>query len=267
MRRSVLRQRRERLPVGLLDSARPGLDVRAVDVQRGGRLLERPVDERAQPLELRREVGARLLELRLVRDLRERARLARRLRVPARQRLLAGRIDEERRHVVRELVAGRALDRPVAQPLARLEDLLDPDVLDAFVAQPLEVAARVGEPVGVVDAQPVDEPLAHELEHLVLRQLEDLGVLDAHAGELVDREEAAVPPALRVAVEDLRAQPLVGPPAVLLARGHVVRDDVEHHAEPGARELAERRPRRRAAPRSASGRRRRSRASSPTAPA
>ena len=33
---------------------------------------------------------------------------------------------------------------------------------------------------------------------------------------------------------------LVGPEAVLAARGHVVRDDVEHHAEPGARELAER---------------------------
>ena len=52
------------------------------------------------------------------------------LLVQPRERLLAGRVDEERRDVVQELVAGRPLDRPVAQKLARLEDLLHPDVLD-----------------------------------------------------------------------------------------------------------------------------------------
>ena len=151
----------ERLAVGGVD--RPGrrLDVGAVDRQRG----ERP-----------REVGGRLAASRAAaarprartssracssfasrRTSRERARVARELLPQLGQRRLAGRVDEERRDVVQELVARRALDRPVAQPLARLEDLLDPDVLGAAVAQPLEVAGRVGEPVGVVDAQPVDE--------------------------------------------------------------------------------------------------------------
>ena len=50
--------------------------------------------------------------------------------------------------VVRELVAGRPLDRPVAQRLAGLEDLLDPDVRDAGVAQPLRYRAGSASPSG-----------------------------------------------------------------------------------------------------------------------
>ena len=142
-----------------------------------------------------------------MRDLRERATLAGQLGVQLGHRLLAAGIDEERGHVVRELVARRPLDRPVARSvLARLEDLLDPDVGDTALAQPLEVLARIREPVGMVDAQPVDEAVADELEDLRVRDLEDLRVLDAHAGELVDVEEAAVPAGRRIEVEERRAQ-------------------------------------------------------------
>src|SRR4051794_41959849 len=63
---------------------------------------------------------------------------------------------------------------------------------DARLAQPLEVAGRVGEPVGMVDAQPVDEAVAHEADRQAVRLLEHLGILLAHAGEVVDVEEAAV---------------------------------------------------------------------------
>ena len=55
----------------------------------------------------------------------------------------------------------------------------------------------------MVDPQPVDEAVAHELEHLRVRRLEHLLVLDAHAGELADVEEAAVEAGARVDVEEL----------------------------------------------------------------
>src|SRR5262249_32696930 len=157
---------------------------------------------------------ARLLELRLVRDPLEVARLARQLLVEVRQRLLALRVDEERGHVVRELVAGRALDGPVrAQLLAGLEDLLDPDVRDARLVQSLHVLARVREPVRVVDPDALDEPLADELKHLLVRLREDLRILLADAAEVADVEEAAVPAGLRIDVEELQAQLRVAPVA------------------------------------------------------
>src|SRR5262249_60528778 len=96
--------------------------------------------------------------------------------------------------VVRELVARRALDRPVAQRLAGLEDLLDPDVLDALRAQALDVAARVGEAVGMVDAESIDQALADEAQHDGMRGGEHLRVLDADARELVDVEEPTMAP-------------------------------------------------------------------------
>ena len=82
-------------------------------------------------------------------DLRERAPLT----GQRREHRLGGGVDEQRLHVARELVAGRALDGPVAQLLARLQDLLDPDPLDAASPQPLEIPARVGEAVDVIDPQ------------------------------------------------------------------------------------------------------------------
>ena len=211
-----------------------------------------------------------LLALGLVGDRAERPRVAGDLGPQRGQRRLALRVDEQRRRVVEELVADRALDRPVAQLLAGVEDLLDPHVLDARVAQALEVAGGVGEPVGVVDAQAVDRALADQRQREAVRLLEHLRVLLAHAREVVDVEEAAVAAGLRVEVEELLAQLRVAPVAVGVVGRHVVGDDVEHHAQPGV--AARRRPargtppRRRAPRRSRSGRRRRSRASSPAAP-
>ena len=139
--RSRLRDRRAIL-VG--DLRRP--PARRTCGRRGARrapLPGRRVDSgelRRQPLDLVRERRRGLLELRLGRDLLERPRLAGQLLVERGQRLLRGGVDEELRHLVQELVARRALDRPVGQPLAGLEDLLDPHALDPGLAQPFEVA-------------------------------------------------------------------------------------------------------------------------------
>ena len=63
------------------------------------------------------------------------ASVAERARRPTAPRTprLGGRVAEQRGHVVGELVADRALDRPVAQLLVGIEDLLHPDVLRAAV--------------------------------------------------------------------------------------------------------------------------------------
>ena len=67
--------------------------------------------------------------------------------------------DSEQAHrLVQELVARRAFDRPRAEPLAGLEDLLDPDVRGARPREPGEVLARVRQAVDVVDPQAVDVP-------------------------------------------------------------------------------------------------------------
>ena len=88
----------------------------------------------------------------------------------------------------------------------------------------------IGEPVGVVDAQAVDQLLLDEVEHVAVQRLEHLGLLDAHAGQLVDVEEAAVAAGPVVDVEEPLAQLRVAPEVVLVVGRHVVRDDVEHHA-------------------------------------
>jgi hypothetical protein len=88
--------------------------------------------------------------------------------------------------------------------LAGVEDLLDPDVLGAALAQAPQVAGRIGQAVGVVDAQPVDDALAHEPQREPVRLGEHLGVLLAHAGEVVDVEEAPVPARRLVDVEEPR---------------------------------------------------------------
>ncbi len=207
-------------------------DVRAVDGERRERLFEAGcVAEPSQSVDLRRERRVHLLALCL--DWREG------LGVERGEGGLPGRIHEQRRRVVQELVPHRPLDRPVAQRLARIEDLLHPDPLHALGAQPAQVAGRVGEPVRVVHAQPVHEPLAHQAQRQPVRLGEHLRVLLPHAGQVVDVEEAPVPPGLRIDVEEPRAQLRIGPVAVRLVGRHVVRDDVEDHAEPGLRELPE----------------------------
>jgi hypothetical protein len=228
-------------PVGRLDPTAPRLDVGAVDRQAGqGRAEGRRVEGR-QPLEprdLARERPLRLLELRLGRDLGERAAVAGQLGQQLAEPLAPRRIDEHRARVAEELVPDRPADRPVAQLLRRLEDLLDPDAVNALGPQPREVAGRVGEAVRVVDPEAVDEPVAHEVEHAAMGRLEDIRVLLAQRRQVVDVEEAPVAPG-RVQVEELRLQLRVGPPAILLAHAHVVRDDVEHDPEPCGRQARE----------------------------
>ena len=123
--------------------------------------------------------------------------------------------------------------------LAGVHDLLHPHPLGARPGEPLEVPGRVGEPVGMVDAQPFDDAVLEQRQHLAVRQLEDLGVLDAHAGEVVDVEEAPVVPGLGVDVEDPQPLVAIGPPAVLVTGPHVVGDDVEDDPEARARQLAQ----------------------------
>ena len=218
------------------DPARPRLDVRAVHRQRRHRLLEAAeVASRRAPhaVDLGRERRRRLLALGLVRPRAELARVAGELGPQRGQLRLARGIDEERREVVEELVADRAGHGPVAQPLAGVEDLLHPHALHAGVAQPGEVARRIGEPVRVVDPQPVDEPLAHERQREPVGLGEDLGVLLAHAREVVDVEEAPVAAGLGVDVEELPPALGVGPVRVRVVGRHVVGHDVEHDPEPG----------------------------------
>ncbi|HXH87163.1 MAG TPA: hypothetical protein VNI55_00955 [Gaiellaceae bacterium] len=75
-----------------------------------------------------------------------------------------------------------------------------------------------------------------------MRRLPDLGILDPHACELADVEEAPVHARAPVEVEELRAPERVAPERVLLlARRHVIRDDVEDDPQAGlVRRLAER---------------------------
>ena len=58
--------------------------------------------------------------------------------------------------------------------------------------QPLEVAARVGEAVGVVDAQPSTSPSAEQREQHRVGRLEDVGSSTRTADQRVDVEEAPV---------------------------------------------------------------------------
>ena len=101
--------------------------------------------ERAQAGDLAGERRRGLLDLRVERDLGEAPGLAGELDVQRGHLVLGGRVDEERRGVVEELVADRALHGPVAQGLAGVEDLLDPDVLDPALAQAL-AGSRPGRP-------------------------------------------------------------------------------------------------------------------------
>jgi hypothetical protein len=120
------------------------------------------------------------------------------------------------------VVAGGPRTVPALRELLlTLEDLLDDD---PAVAGPrrerLEVAARVGEPVRVVDPEPVDGAVPVEGEEERVGRGEDHGVLDAHRDEGGDIEEASVveplgglPPAretVGLGVEQLAQREMLG---------------------------------------------------------
>ena len=101
------------------------------------------------------------------------------------QRLAAGRVDEDAPDPQQRVVARGARTAPVlGQLLVALEDLLgdDPGVAGG-VRQPGEVAAGVGQTVGVVDPQTVERARRHEVDQQGVGGVEHRGVLDAHGGE------------------------------------------------------------------------------------
>ena len=124
------------------------------------------------------------------------------------ERRLAGRVGE---HPVEEregVVPGGAVRGPLPrEPLTRLEDLLHQRVATVGEAREVvEVALRVAQAVGVVDPKPVDESFLEPAANLDVRVGEDLGLLDAYAGEGAHGEEA---PVVQVAVAAPPADELV----------------------------------------------------------
>ena len=224
-----LGQVRCRRAVEIVDAAGTGVDVRAIDEERSERLLQLGnVDQAPQSVDLGLKRRADLLDLRLLRHLRKRTPFAGQLR----EQGLGGRVDEQRLHVAGVLVPGRALDGPVAQLLTRLQDLLDPDPLDAVPAEPLQIAAWIGKSVDVIDAQAGDAAFGDEVEHHSVADLEHVRVLDADAGEVVHVEEPPDRACVVVEIEEPAAQLGVAPERVLLfVRRHVVGHDVEDDVE------------------------------------
>ncbi len=160
------------------------------------------------------------------------------------------RIDEQPGDHVERVVPGRAVARPVVrQPLVVDEDLLRDRPHRGQLAQPGQVGARIGQPVGMVDPQPGDDPLRHQRQDHPVGGVEDLGVLDAEPDEGRHVEEPPVAGALTP-----RHQPVelvVQPPAAALPYGELVvvvaqHVTVGHHlgldvgvaAEHGHRDLA-----------------------------
>ena len=99
----------------------------------------------------------------------------------------------QRRDAPGRVVAGGAGHGPVGgELLVALQDLLraDPGAAGGH-RQPAQVAARVGQTVGVVDAERVDVPGVEQIQQQRVGGVEDRGVLDADRHQGVDVEEAA----------------------------------------------------------------------------
>ena len=122
--------------------------------------------------------------------------------IPAGDRPQAGRVDEHGLERVHELVPGGAGDRPVAaQAFPGGEDLLDQDRRTRGVrgacsrhggGERVEVRGGIEQPVDVIDAKPRDRAVGDPAEHPRMRGGEHERVLDAHADQIVDLEEAPV---------------------------------------------------------------------------
>ncbi len=124
---------------------------------------------------------------------------------------LAGRIDEQPIQRGERLVPGGPRAGPGRRELlVPLDDLLDQHIaVVGELGQVVEVAARVRQPVRMVDPQAVHPVVLDPLLHLRMGHLEDLGQLHANAGQRVDREEPAV--------VQLRVRPAVIHQLVVLA--------------------------------------------------
>ena len=139
-------------------------------------------------------------------------------------------VDEDAGEHVDEAIAGGAVDRPVlGQVLVVREDLLHHDPwADEGLVQPLQILARIGQPIGMVDAQAIDAAALGEPADQAVRRLEHRAVLDADAGEVGDLEEAPV-------VDLVRRHAPVGEPVVLALEQAMQRHGVFHRLQiPGA---------------------------------
>ena len=130
------------------------------------------------------------------------------------QRHVPGGVDEQAADQGQGVVSRGARAGPVGQFLAVRQDLLHHDPGAAGLGgQPGQVAARVGQPVGVVHPQPVDQPLVHQAQQHPVGGVEHVRVLDPDRDERVDVEE---PPVVELGG---RVVP-VGEPVVLLRQQH-----------------------------------------------
>jgi len=173
-------------------------------------------------------------------DLRQRARdVAGELKGKAGQRRLPGRVELQGVDAPGGVVAGGARDRPVVGGcLVALEDFLGHHPgAPGGGGEAAQVAARVGETVGMVDAEGVDVPGVVQLQQQGVGGVEDVRVLDAHGDEGVDVEEA---PEVELLVGDLPVGQAVvlrldalGQGKVLRAGAH--REDVVEVAQDGLR--------------------------------
>ena len=112
------------------------------------------------------------------------------------QRLRTAGIDEDTADLAQRVVSGGAGDRQRRiQGLIDGEDLLDhdPRVGAGQLAQPAEIAGRIRQSVGMVDAHPVDESVGEPARHLGVAGVEHHAIFLAQPGQRRDREEAAIP--------------------------------------------------------------------------
>ena len=113
-------------------------------------------------------------------------------RVGGGQRAGPGRVEEQAADSAERVVPGRARAMPVPrQFLGPGEDLLgDHPGAAGRLGQPVQVAARIGEPIGVVHPQAVDEPFVHQAEQQAVGRGEDVLVLYSYRDERGDVEES-----------------------------------------------------------------------------
>ncbi len=153
------------------------------------------------------------------------------------QWLFSRRVHEEAVDAVEHLVAGGAVAGPVAgQAFGADEDLLDDRPGAArTLAQPLEVAARIGQPVGVIDAQAVHQPFVEQPEDHLVGGEEHRRVLDPQPDQRRHVEEAPVAGPFTPVDQAIVAGVGVG---VLVVAQHVAVDDrLGVVAEHGQRDL------------------------------
>ncbi len=131
--------------------------------------------------------------------------------VPVRQFRGALGIGEHPVDPVQRVVPGGPRHRPAGrQPLVAGQDLLDhhPAVVAGGGAQPAQVLLRVGQPVHVVDPQPLCDPVPDQLQHLRVGGREHVRVLHPDPDQLRNGEETTV-------VEHGRGLPPPGRPVPL----------------------------------------------------